>query len=128
MKELIKQVEEFASEMELNNYYDATAMHFKYLNEVGKTAQAILNTDEVGIKNGFGRIAVSIIILAKQMNCELTVNFENQDNMRTFHWFMDEIKHYSVHRDTLDYLNDVSSYYGYSIEVCLKSALNQKNL
>ena len=125
MKKLIEQVQSWAKERGLLKYEYAETQYLKYLEEVGETARAILKKDEAAIIDGFGDIAVTIIILAKQLDSELIINFKNPDHMRTFDWFMDEIEYYSVNPNSLDYLNDVSSAYGYSLESCLESAWNE---
>lgn len=127
MKELIKKIENWAAERNLLSADNAENQHLKYLEEVGETAHAILKKDEDGIVDGFGDIAVTVIILAKQLGCPLISEFEeeNLDKQKYFSWFMSEVNEDSVSSISLDTLNDVSMYYGHSLEKCLTSAWNE---
>lgn len=127
MKTLIQNIEAWAAERNLLAYENAENQHLKYLEEVGETARAILKKDTNGIIDGFGDIAVTIIVLAKQLGCNLKINFE-PDNLqlnKSFFWFMIGIEDCDVDYASLDYLNDVSMYYGYSLEECLTAAWNE---
>lgn len=127
MKRLVQSIEAWAAERNLLSYENAENQYLKYLEEVGETARAILKKDTNGIIDGFGDIAVTIIILAKQLGCELRVNFDpdNLDKTKHFSWFMYGIKDCDVDYNALDYLNDISSYYGYPLEECLTAAWNE---
>lgn len=125
MKELIKNIENWAAERNLLSADNAENQYLKYLEEVGETARAILKKDEDGIVDGFGDIAVTVIILAKQLGCELIVHFDCVQPNKPFPWFMNGIDDCDVDCNSLDYLNDVSSYYGHSLEKCLTSAWNE---
>jgi len=127
MKELIKNIEDWAEKKEFIKHeheYEET-QYLKYLEKVGETARAILNKDEVAIVNGFGDIAINIIILAKQLNDKLSYDFKITQKNLLFEDFMEEIHSYYVDSMALFYLNNVSASHGYPLEICLKSAWNK---
>ena len=131
MEQLVKNVIDWAKERNLLNYSNAEKQYHKFLEEVGETAKAILKNDQNGIVDGFGDIAVTIIILFEQLkghhDGELFLGFDKEGLQKEsrFYWFMEEIADYSVSNQSLVYLNDVSNYYGYTLEHCLSVAWNE---
>ena len=126
MGTLVKNIIDWAEERNLLHYENAENQYLKFLEEVGETARACLKKDEAGIIDGFGDIAVTVIILAKQLGGEVSeVNMEIVRPTRPFKWFLDCVTEDSVSDETLDYLNDVSMFYGHSLETCLNSAWNE---
>lgn len=127
MKELIKNIENWAAERNLLSADNAENQYLKYLEEVGETARAILKKDKTNIVDGFGDIAVTVIILAKQLGCPLQneLFMDNLDKNKSFSWFMSGISEETVVYSSLDYINDVSMYYGHSLEECLTAAWNE---
>ena len=125
MKELIENVIEWADKRNLLHRENAPKQHLKFLEEVGETARAILKEDEAGIIDGFGDIAVTIIILSKQLDTDININFADLDIKSNFSWFTKNVDEDIVSDNALDYLNDVSTYYGHSLEKCLTAAWNE---
>ena len=124
MEELINNVIEWADKRNLLHKENAPKQYLKYLEEVGETARAILKNDEAGVIDGFGDIAVTIIILAKQLDEELS-HIMTPSKRKEFSWFMYEVTEGAVNITVLDYLNDVSTYYGHPLEKCLTAAWNE---
>lgn len=124
MKELIKNIEGWAAERNLLSADNAENQYMKYLEEVGETAKAILEKNKPGVIDGFGDIAVTVIILAKQLGLPLQdeLYLDNLDKNKSFSWFMSAISEETVAYGSLDYINDVSMYYGHSLEDCLTAA------
>ena len=124
MKELIFKVEEWAKERGLLNPEFAEAQYLKFIEECGKTARAILKKDEAGIIDGFGDIAVTVIILAKQLDCHLLIK-DTQFTAKSFKYFLDPIDSEYVSQYSLTYLDACSRFYGYDLQMCLESAYNE---
>jgi hypothetical protein len=125
MKELIENVIDWADKRNLLYRVNAPKQYLKFLEEVGETARAILKEDEAGIIDGFGDIAVTIIILSKQLDVDININFAKLDLTPSFSWFIEAVYEDRVSDNALDYLNDVSTYYGHSLEKCLNAAWNE---
>lgn len=127
MKQLIQNIIEWANQKDLIKPENAETQYRKFLEEVGETCKAISLGDKEQIKNEFGDIAVTIIILAAMTGgCNyLSYNFKSIQKKPDFEWFVGEVKSYDVDRRALDYLNDVSTHYGFPIEECLESAWNK---
>lgn len=126
MKELIDNVLNWADERNLLRPECAEKQYLKFLEEVGETARAILKNNKNEIIDGFGDIAVTVIILSSQLK-------------KTQHFFLNEKRGFyldfskllsqvsSQHIDTLclDTLIMTARGYGYDIEECLQSAWNE---
>lgn len=127
IKELKVKIEEWADNRGLLKKSFAEKQYLKYLEEVGETARAVLKNDLEGIIDGFGNIAVTVIILSKQLgdNLKTEFNTKNVELNEGFEWFMDEVTSYQVEEKVLYFIDGVSSYYGHSLEICLNSAWNE---
>lgn len=127
MEKLAKKIINWAKERDLLHYENAETQYKKFLEEVGETARAIFKKDEAGIIDNFGDIAVTVIILAAQIDEKISYSITpgNVDKTESFHWFVSEVSPIEVHKNILDYINDVSMYYGYSLEECLEVAWNE---
>lgn len=127
LAELKVKIEEWAEQKGLLKKEFSEKQYLKYLEEVGETARAVLKKDEDGMIDGFGDIAVTVIILAKQLGDHIKTEFRTKEIEMNdgFEWFMDEISSYEVDEKVLYYIDGVSSYYGHSLRTCLNSAWNE---
>lgn len=127
MEKLAKKIINWAKERDLLHYQNAETQYKKFLEEVGETARACLKGDQDGIKDGFGDVAITVIILAAQLGDKISYSIPpgSVDETESFHWFVSEVSPIEVHKNTLDLINDVSMFYGYSLEECLKVAWNE---
>jgi NTP pyrophosphatase (non-canonical NTP hydrolase) len=127
LAELKVKIEEWADNRGLIKKEFSEKQYLKYLEEVGETARAVLKNDLEGIIDGFGDIAVTVIILSKQLGENIKTEFRTKEVEMNegFEWFMDEISSYQIDEKVLYFIDGVSSYYGHSIKDCLNTAWNE---
>ncbi len=127
IQELIHNVEQWAEKRNLLHYENAPKQYLKFIEECGETARAILKNDEDNIIDGFGDIAVTAIILAKQLKTELRSDFVDFGKYKKadFSWFVRKCSEKIISGDILEYISHVSNFYGYSLQQCLNSAWNE---
>lgn len=127
MKQLIQNIIEWANQKDLIKPENAETQYRKFLEEVGETCKAISLGDKEQIKNEFGDIAVTAIILAAMTGDVdyLKCNFDIIEPTPDFYWFVCEIKSFDVNMHSLEMINDVSTYYGFPIQECLEAAWNK---
>ena len=124
-KELQQQVVEWGKERRLIYNGNSGKQYLKFLEEVGETARAILKKDESGMTDGFGDIAVTMIILSEQLgnNCELTVT----DTVLEIDLF-DVVRRVSpsfVNPSAMNFLHDAAASYDLDLVNCLEVAYNE---
>jgi NTP pyrophosphatase (non-canonical NTP hydrolase) len=124
-KELQQQVVEWGKERGLIFKGNAGKQYLKFLEEVGETARAILKKDESGMIDGFGDIAVTMIILSEQLgnNCELTVT----STVLEIDLF-DVVRRVSpsfVNPSAMNFLHDAAASYDLDLVDCLEVAYNE---
>lgn len=122
ISELVPLIEQWAHEKGLLVEDNAPKQYLKFLEEVGETARAILKNDLEEIKDGFGDIAVTIIIYSKQLDVtqELETDFEENGS---FHELLENVNFHPSH-DSILFLMDVCRTYGYDLTECLNIAWN----
>jgi hypothetical protein len=131
---LVKLIEAWADNKGLLVANNAPNQFLKFLEEVGETSRAILKNDVPEIKDGFGDIAVTIIIYSKQVGVIQDIDDIDWVEKSDFRDLMDcfivgDADHDTLHKHTilgcaLSVLNDVCNYYGYDLEECLNLAWN----
>lgn len=121
--ELIPLIEDWANEKGLLKKENAPKQYLKFLEEVGETAHEILHENWDKAKLEFGDIAVTAIILAKQLNITLNPIVRNivSDSV-DFNWIFTEIKEFDIDFDFLIYLNSLSNLYKLDLTECLNLA------
>lgn len=124
IKEIVPLLWEWAGDKGLLFAKNAPKQYEKFLEEVGETAKAILKNDVPEIKDGFGDIAVTIVIYYKQLGLSLSLDFDPSPRLsdKPFEVLFQEMYHETT--TTLDYLNDICSHYGYDLEECVNLAWN----
>lgn len=139
MKNLIEKVIQWAKDRELIKRDNSENQYLKFLEEVGETARFLLLKDatnekleskglsrakvEHEIKDGFGDIAVTIIILSAQLGIEQNCNNTEKYKLR-IKSLMSIVTDTFINDDVLLVLDDVARYYGYELEECLEMAYN----
>lgn len=127
ISELVPLIEQWANEKSLLVEDNAPKQYLKFLEEVGETARAILKNDVEEIKDGFGDIAVTIIILASQLGIDVdyTCSWDDIERRKQgFDYFIDVMGPEYVPKDELAYLQIVARSYGYNLTECLNIAWN----
>ena len=124
-KHLCKQVVAWAKERDLINPKNTDKQYLKFLEEVGETARAILKNDKPQIIDGFGDIAITMIILGEQLNHKYALSCTHT---------IIEIELYDVVRrmspeyanpSAMNFLHDAAAKYGLDLIDCLESAYNE---
>lgn len=120
IKELIPLIENWAQEKGLNN---PSKQYLKLLEEVGESAHEILHEDWDKAKLEFGDIAVTAIVLGKQLGRSL--NFYHRTSLSdsfNFNWILTEVDEDSIDNDFLIYLSDLCKFYKLDLTECLNLA------
>lgn len=127
INELEDLIIQWAQDKDLLKEDNAPKQYLKFLSEVGETADAILKNDIPEIKDGFGYIAVTIIILANQLKMSLNldedkfINFDS-DCMETLFEFVNSSY---TRAGSISLLWSVAQNYGYDLTECLNLAWNE---
>lgn len=126
-RQLITDIENWGRDRDLLQKSFAPKQYLKFLEEVGETARALLKDDQEEIIDGFGDIAVTIIILNKQISD--TVKFIHIDFNETigeedfgFDDLFVEVNPKQVTEYALYALARISESYGYELLDCMKHA------
>ena len=120
IEELIPLIEDWTNEKGLLKRENAPKQYLKFLEEVGETAHEILHENWDKAKLEFGDIAVTVIILAKQIGQKLTF----KENSHTFclYYILQCAKESYISTDALRILSGVCNYYNLSLTECLNLA------
>lgn len=113
----------WTNERELIKKENAEKQYLKFLEEVGETAKAILKDDSAGVIDGFGDIAVTMIILGEQIANSQELSDNN--NFLTGITLYDVVKRVGpdfVNPSAMNFLNDACFFYGLDLVQCLESA------
>lgn len=139
-KELQDNIIGWASEKGLLIKENAPNQYLKFLEEVGETARFLLLKNasdeklkskgltrenvEAEIKDGFGDIAVTVIILAKQLNIKLDNEIYFIEEFDKMVYFVQDVRHDFMPYETLSYIYSVCHNYCYDLQECLNLAWN----
>lgn len=127
MRELIKNVIDWANERNLIHEENAIKQYLKVIEEVGETARSIIKNDLEGTIDGFGDIAVTIIILYAQLNKGKEIIYYNNE-LPQLDLFSDLLRHVTEDycaNNALAVLSQITERYGLNLEQCLESAYNE---
>ena len=127
LQELQKKIIQWAKDKDLLKLENAKIQRLKLLEEVGETAGAILknNTDE--IKDGIGDIFVVLVILAEQLDIEITFDLDElSDNSNEYICkLFFEILDIENIEYSLSYLNDICTKLDLDLTECANLAWNE---
>lgn len=124
--ELKKLIINWANERNLIKKENAEKQYLKFLEEVGETAKAILKDDSTGVIDGFGDIAVTMIILGEQIGNSQELSDNN--NFLTGITLYDVVKRVGpdfVNPSAMNFLFDCAYSYGLNLNDCLLAAWNE---
>lgn len=139
-RELFKGIFVWGSDRDLIHPENTDTQYLKFLEEVGETAAAILSKDIPKIKDGFGDIAVTIVLYGYQkfnINPEKLASFISLSDTDFNHichttLFMANVHRFETHYGSDRYilralasLNDFSQSEGYDLLECLELAYNE---
>lgn len=135
--ELVPLVEQWADDKDLIKPQNADNQYLKFLEELGETARFLLLKNasdekleskgltreqvEAEIKDGFGDIAVTVIIYYKQLDYYLHIDLELFEDRHSYQETFEELLDcISSGRDAvIEYLWCIAKNYGYDLTECL---------
>lgn len=113
----------WAKERELIKKENAEKQYLKFLEEVGETAKAILKDDSAGVIDGFGDIAVTMIILGEQIgNSQELSDIEKPLNGITLYDVVRRVSPEFVNPSAMNFLFDCAYSYGLNLNDCILAA------
>lgn len=113
----------WANERELIKKENAEKQYLKFLEEVGETAKAIINQNQSGIIDGFGDIAVTMIILGEQIgNSQELSDTYKPIGFINLHDVVRRVGPDFVNPSAMNFLNDACFFYGLDLVQCLEVA------
>lgn len=121
--ELKKLIIDWAKERELIKRENSEKQYLKFLEEVGETAKALLKDDSAGVIDGFGDIAVTMIILGEQIgNSQELSDTYKPIGFINLHDVVKRVGPDFVNPSALNFLNDACFFYGLDLVQCLEVA------
>jgi hypothetical protein len=125
-KELETQIINWATQRGLDKLEFNEKQYLKFLEEVGETCRAILKDDKPAIIDGFGDIAVTMIILNLQISSISEFRFyEGHSTSWTFGDLVRRVQPDFINPMAMDCLNTLCFHQGYELVDCLNSAYNE---
>lgn len=124
--ELEALVIDWAKERGLDKLEYHEKQYLKFLEEVGETCRAILKQDKPAMIDGFGDIAVTMIVLNLQIRS--ISEFRTYDGHSTNWTFGDLVRRVQpdfINPMAMDCLNNLCHQQGYELVECLNSAYNE---
>lgn len=113
----------WAKEKDLIKKENSEKQYLKFLEEVGETAKAIINQDQSGTIDGFGDIAVTMIILGEQIdNTQTLSDIEKPLPWITLYDVVRRVSPDFVNPSALNFLYDCAYSYGLNLNDCLLAA------
>lgn len=126
LNELENLVINWAIEIGLDYPELSNTQYLKFLEEVGETARAILKQNEAGIIDGFGDIAVTMIVLNLQIkSIESFDTYEYYTNQYNFGDLVRRFQPDFINPMAMHILQSLCNQQGYNLEACLESAYNE---
>lgn len=121
--ELKQLIIDWAKEKDLIKKENAEKQYLKFLEEVGETAKAIINQDQLGTIDGFGDIAVTMIILGEQIgNSQELSEINTPLNGITLYDVVRRVSPDFVNPSAMNFLFDCAYSYGLNLNDCLNGA------
>lgn len=128
MQLLIENVVKWANDKDLLKLENSKRQYLKFLEEVGETCRAILKDEHNEMVDGFGDIAVTVIIYAKQLGYKIDDRFmynelyeSKGNNFNDFLTYISQELFYYA----LNMLNELAlEHTGEDLEHCLGVAYN----
>lgn len=113
----------WAKEKNLIKKENAEKQYLKFLEEIGETAKAILKDDSAGVIDGFGDIAVTMIILGEQIgNSQELSEIEKPLSDITLYDVVKRVGPEFVNPSAINFLFDCAYSYGLNLNDCLLTA------
>ncbi len=127
INELEDLIIQWAQDKDLLKEDNAPKQYLKFIEEVGETAGAILKGNEKEIKDGFGDIAVTIIILAHQIKKPIDLGGFNviSGDPKDFGELFYLVHFTHVSKLVIRQLWNLAKDYGYDLTECLNLAWNE---
>jgi hypothetical protein len=118
---------DWAKERGLDKLEYNEKQYLKFLEEVGETCRAILKQDREAIIDGFGDIAVTMIVLNLQNHsiCKLEIYGFDKNFTWNFGDLVRRVQPYFINPMAMDCLASLCRYEGFNLEECLESAYNE---
>jgi hypothetical protein len=124
--ELETQIIDWAKERGLDKLELNEKQYLKFLEEVGETCRAILKNDKPAIIDGFGEIAVTMIILNLQIRSISEFKFyEGHSTSWTFGDFVRRVQPDFINPMAMDCLDTLCHQQGLNLVECLETAYNE---
>ena len=121
--ELKNLIIDWANDRDLIKKENAEKQYLKFLEEVGETGKAIINQNQSGIIDGFGDIAVTMIILGEQIgNSQELSDIEKPLSGITLYDVVRRVSPEFVNPSAMNFLFDCAYSYGLNLNDCLLAA------
>ena len=124
-KQLCEQVVAWAKERDLIHPENTGNQYLKFLEEVGETARAILKRDKLQMIDGFGDIAVTMIILGAQLKHSYTLSHTHTIIEMELYDVVRRVSPDFCNPSAMNFLHDSAARYGLDLVECLESAYNE---
>lgn len=125
LNELESLVIDWAKERGLDKLEYNEKQYLKFLEEVGETCRAILKQDREGIIDGFGDIAVTMIVLNLQIRSISEFSIYEIDSNWTFGDLVRRVQPDFINPMAMQCLNSLCHQQGLDLVECLNSAYNE---
>ena len=136
MKQLIKNIEQWAEDRNLITGCTSADQAMKLFSEFGELADAVAKNDIDGVKDGVGDVFVVITILCKQRGGRITPTsvYDNDNNVKQNIIDLagyicdiaeDSMVSFTSLKMAFSLLIDISEEYGLTLEQCVSHAYNE---
>ena len=129
MNELQQNIIKWAEDKGIFEKSDPTSQFLKTISEVGELADAVNKNDLPEIKDAIGDITVTLILHAEMTDSELELDVDEcagyENPKEAVLYLLQElckIVDYEEYSDTIEALDAIASYYGWTLQECLQSA------
>ena len=129
MNELQQNIIKWAEDKGIFEKSDPTSQFLKTISEVGELADAVNKNDLPEIKDAIGDITVTLILHAEMTDSELELDVDKcagyENPKEAVLYLLQElckIVDYEEYSDTIEALDAIASYYGWTLQECLQSA------
>ena len=129
MNELQQNIIKWAEDKGVFEKSDPTSQFLKTISEVGELADAVNKNDLPEIKDAIGDITVTLILHAEMTDSELELNVDERvgyENLKEAVLYLLQelckIVDYEEYSDTIEALDALAAYYGWTLQECLQTA------